>query len=197
MNDACRKALFCLDFSINFSRAIRKTVSLYAIFLIFIKFAPEKGLYMRKTTTPSRYRQDLKERIVKVAMDQFKSRGVRNVKMDDIAGALSISKRTLYEVFPNKEELLIWGVRLDEERRKQMMKSFVEENNPGVMDVILKFYHAQMEAIFSESVTEPSSASFTSLSHQIFRILTDVPMAQSAYVSCRCDCLRMSPPKAR
>ena len=102
---------------------------------------------MRKTTTPSRYRQDLKERIVKVAMDQFKSRGVRNVKMDDIAGALSISKRTLYEVFPNKEELLIWGVRLDEERRKQMMKSFVEENNPGVMDVILKFYHAQMEAI--------------------------------------------------
>ena len=104
---------------------------------------------MRKTTTPTRYRQDLKDKIVRVAMNEFKSRGVRDVKMDDIANALSISKRTLYEVFDNKEELLICGIKLDEERRKEMMASFVVKNNPGVMDVILKFYHAQMEAISS------------------------------------------------
>ncbi|MBR2770426.1 MAG: TetR/AcrR family transcriptional regulator [Bacteroidales bacterium] len=104
---------------------------------------------MRKTTTPTRYRQDLKDKIVRVAMNEFKSRGVRDVKMDDIANALSISKRTLYEVFDNKEELLICGIKLDEERRKEMMTSFVVKNNPGVMDVILKFYHAQMEAISS------------------------------------------------
>jgi AcrR family transcriptional regulator len=104
---------------------------------------------MRKTTTPTRYRQDLKDKIVRVAMNEFKLRGVRDVKMDDIANALSISKRTLYEVFDNKEELLICGIKLDEERRKEMMTSFVVKNNPGVMDVILKFYHAQMEAISS------------------------------------------------
>lgn len=104
---------------------------------------------MRKTTTPTRYRQDLKDKIVRVAMNEFKSRGVRDVKMDDIANALSISKRTLYEVFDNKEELLICGIKLDEERRKEMMTSFVVKNNPGVMDVILKFYHAQKEAISS------------------------------------------------
>lgn len=104
---------------------------------------------MRKTTTPTRYRQDLKDKIVRVAMNEFKSRGVRDVKMDDIANALSISKRTLYEVFDNKEGLLICGIKLDEERRKEMMASFVVKNNPGVMDVILKFYHAQMEAISS------------------------------------------------
>ena len=101
---------------------------------------------MRKTTTPTRYRQDLKDKIVRVAMSEFKSRGVRNVKMDDIANALSISKRTLYEVFDNKEELLICGIKLDEARRKEMMTSFVEKEHPGVMDVILKFYHSQMEA---------------------------------------------------
>lgn len=104
---------------------------------------------MRKTTTPARYRQDLKDKIVKVAMNEFKSRGVRNVKMDDIANALSISKRTLYEVFANKEELLVSGLKIDEARRKEMMTSYVEKDNPGVMDVILKFYHAQMEAISS------------------------------------------------
>lgn len=81
-----------------------------------------------------------------VAMDEFKLKGVRNVKMDDIARALSISKRTLYEVYSNKEELLIEGLMLDEESRSQDMKSFVENTQPNVMDVILRFYHAQMEA---------------------------------------------------
>lgn len=36
----------------------------------------------------------------------FNSRGCRGVTMDDIAQTLHISKRTLYETFSNKEELL-------------------------------------------------------------------------------------------
>ena len=36
----------------------------------------------------------------------FNSRGCRGVTMDDIAQALHMSKRTLYETFANKEELL-------------------------------------------------------------------------------------------
>ena len=36
----------------------------------------------------------------------FNSRGCRGVTMDDIAQAIHISKRTLYETFANKEELL-------------------------------------------------------------------------------------------
>ena len=101
----------------------------------------------KKTTTA--YREGLKNQILATAMEAFAAQGIRAVKMDDIANALSISKRTLYEVFDNKEELLICGIKLDEERRKEMMTSFVVKNNPGVMDVILKFYHAQMEAISS------------------------------------------------
>ena len=50
---------------------------------------------MRKTITPTKYRQELKERILKTAMAEFKQRGVKAVKMDDIANKLSISKRTL------------------------------------------------------------------------------------------------------
>lgn len=50
--------------------------------------------------------EDIKEKIVETALQMFSSRGCRGVTMDDIAQSLHISKRTLYETFANKEELL-------------------------------------------------------------------------------------------
>lgn len=49
---------------------------------------------------------ETKEKIVETALLMFNSRGLRGVTMDDIAQALHMSKRTLYETFANKEELL-------------------------------------------------------------------------------------------
>lgn len=42
----------------------------------------------------------------------FVTQGVKAVRMDDIAQELSISKRTLYEMFGDKEELLYQSIRL-------------------------------------------------------------------------------------
>lgn len=50
--------------------------------------------------------EEAKEKIVETALQMFNSRGCRGVTMDDIAQTLHISKRTLYETFANKEELL-------------------------------------------------------------------------------------------
>ena len=50
----------------------------------------------------STYRQELKVRILQTAMREFKQKGIRDVRMDDIAGILGISKRTLYEIYENK-----------------------------------------------------------------------------------------------
>ncbi len=50
--------------------------------------------------------EETREKIVETALQMFSSRGCRGVTMDDIAQALHISKRTLYETFANKEELL-------------------------------------------------------------------------------------------
>ena len=50
--------------------------------------------------------EETKEKIVETALQMFNSRGCRGVTMDDIAQALHMSKRTLYETFANKEELL-------------------------------------------------------------------------------------------
>ena len=63
----------------------------------------------------SEHRQELKLRILRTAMPLFKQRGIKAVKMDDIAAALSISKRTLYEVYDKKEDLLLAGARHDHE----------------------------------------------------------------------------------
>lgn len=51
-------------------------------------------------------RAELKERIIATATEAFTTKGIKSITMDDIAAALGISKRTLYEVFVDKESLL-------------------------------------------------------------------------------------------
>lgn len=49
--------------------------------------------------------RDLKKDVVKAAVEMFSEYGFSRIKMDDVAGRLGISKKTLYLNFPSKEEL--------------------------------------------------------------------------------------------
>lgn len=49
---------------------------------------------------------ELREKIVKIAGDLFISEGIRHVTMDRIANAVGISKRTVYENYKDKNDLL-------------------------------------------------------------------------------------------
>jgi AcrR family transcriptional regulator len=49
---------------------------------------------------------ETRRRIVAVALDRFMAAGFSVVTMDDIARELGMSKKTLYEFFPGKKELL-------------------------------------------------------------------------------------------
>lgn len=108
---------------------------------------------MKKINHPTEYRKELRGRILEVAMQDFIQRGIRAVKMDDIAGSLGISKRTLYEIFPNKESLLLEGIRLKQAMGEEEMAKYVTEKNPNTMDIIMKFYHMQMEELSSLPLT--------------------------------------------
>ena len=44
-----------------------------------------------------------KERIIEQTMRMLVAQGIKAVRMDDIAHQLSVSKRTLYELFGDKE----------------------------------------------------------------------------------------------
>ena len=49
---------------------------------------------------------ELKDRIIQEASILFFRNGIKSITMSDIANHLGISKRTLYEIFKDKEELL-------------------------------------------------------------------------------------------
>ena len=50
-----------------------------------------------------------KARVLSLASTMFFQYGIRKVKMNDIAAHLKISKRTLYEIYQNKERPALWG----------------------------------------------------------------------------------------
>lgn len=63
-----------------------------------------------------------KQNIIDETLNMFIQYGVKSVRMDDIASSLGISKRTIYEIFGDKETLITECVisyhdRMDEEKR--------------------------------------------------------------------------------
>ena len=100
---------------------------------------------MRTSANPTIYRRELKGRILEVAMREFKRKGVRSVKMDDIARILSISKRTLYEIYSDKQELLLEGIRHEERMHDEHISKFA--SGKGVIDILMEFYRMQINQI--------------------------------------------------
>lgn len=100
---------------------------------------------MQKNSSVTSYRQQLREKILKISMEEFKSKGIRAVKMDDIAALLGISKRTLYEIYSNKEELLLECVKFQEGLYDAYMASFEKDPSNNVIDIIIEFYNKQIQ----------------------------------------------------
>ena len=114
---------------------------------------------MHKDNLQTNYRMELPAKIMQVAMREFRRCGVKAVKMDDIASRLSISKRTLYEIFSNKEELLLECVRMQEEAFDSHMTEFGSDSSHNSIDIILEFYRFQMQ-----NVSDVSPAFYEELS---------------------------------
>lgn len=93
------------------------------------------------------YRQKLKGLITDVAMQCFYANGIKNVKMDDIAKKLQISKRTLYELYANKEELLLAGLKRDELAFETELQQFAEKKAHNIMEVVMKFFQMKMKRL--------------------------------------------------
>ncbi|MBR1484675.1 MAG: TetR/AcrR family transcriptional regulator [Prevotella sp.] len=98
---------------------------------------------MEEKKSQTTYKKALKERILDTAMVAFSQKGVKAVKMDDIAQALSISKRTLYELYDNKELLLFEGVAKYKAIKEREVQQILAES-PNVMDMVLKLYRQKI-----------------------------------------------------
>lgn len=99
---------------------------------------------MQETKEMTLYKQGLKSRILETAMQAFVRNGIRAVRMDDVAAELGISKRTLYEIYENKELLLFEGVKVfSRHRREQINLKVIRCKN--VMEILLAVYHMKAE----------------------------------------------------
>lgn len=123
--------------------------------------------------TTNDYRQDLKEKIIDYAMREFYKRGVKAVKMDEISQGLHVSKRTVYEIFGDKEEMLLVGMRSQQAKMRVALERFARTEHHNVIDIISYFYRLQMErnrqiepVFFEEIHKYPRILEFLEESHQ-------------------------------
>lgn len=117
-------------------------------------------------------RMDVRERIIEEATGQFFKYGIRNITMDEIAASLGISKRTVYETFKDKNELIetclkVLTQKQDEKNQKiiadsanviEAMFVFIQEGiksmnsiNPVFFFDMKKYYPAIWKSLHKEN----------------------------------------------
>ena len=113
--------------------------------MIFFVSLHKNSLQTSKMAEINQYRQELKDRIISYAMPEFYKRGVKAVKMDEISQGLHVSKRTVYEIFGDKEELLLAGMKRQLEENRSKLENFAKTQAKNVIDIISYVYKLQME----------------------------------------------------
>ncbi|MBN2778391.1 MAG: TetR/AcrR family transcriptional regulator [Bacteroidales bacterium] len=80
---------------------------------------------------------DTRLRILKEAGVMFSKYGLRSVTMDSIASELGISKRTLYETFKDKDDLVAQAIEEGAKAHKQYCQTIIAESE-NVIEAIFK-----------------------------------------------------------
>lgn len=89
-----------------------------------------------------------KDRILSYAIENFSRNGIRNVKMDDIASDLGISKRTQYQLFKDKENLLIECFKYSEKRSAELYSELTESTD-NILELYTKWLKMRIDEIRS------------------------------------------------
>jgi TetR/AcrR family transcriptional regulator, cholesterol catabolism regulator len=91
---------------------------------------------------------NITERIVSHAIELFIRSGIKAITMDDISAAAGVSKRTIYENFRDKDELLrACLLFMDNIHARETERIFSESTN--TIDLVLRFLKHGIEAINS------------------------------------------------
>lgn len=87
---------------------------------------------------------ETKQKIIDTAIDLFQQDGIKSVTMDEIASHAGVSKRTIYEIFTNKAELLKACMdKITEENLKTLRQ--IRQNSNYFLETIKKLeeFHIQ------------------------------------------------------
>lgn len=149
-------------------------------------FCLQSFLYLCSRTTDNRCMTQ-KERVIEHAAKMFAEQGIKSIRMDDIAKSMGISKRTLYEMFEDKEELLYLSIRFMQQRRMNMIMEKISTNRDSlaylfdslemmtdnkelhrrISNNLRKFYPMTFERVRVESEQESGKILLSLLKHYV------------------------------
>ena len=148
---------------------------------MFAKFSVLLSLELHKCIMTQR------ERIIEQAARMFAEQGIKSIRMDDIAKELGVSKRTLYEMFEDKEELLYHSIRFMQRRRMTTIEAKMKENRDTlaylfesvsmmmdnkdlhrrISNNLRKFYPATFERVRKEAEEDSGKILYSLIEHYI------------------------------
>ncbi|OJV45167.1 MAG: hypothetical protein BGO29_06130 [Bacteroidales bacterium 36-12] len=73
--------------------------------------------------------EEVKENIIKIALNQFNQIGIRNVSIDDVCAELRISKKTFYQYFKKKEDLIDSVIEYERTQQMQKVQKTIKDKN--------------------------------------------------------------------
>ena len=83
----------------------------------------------------------INERILSEAESLFMQYGIRSVTMDDISRSLSISKKTIYQHFKDKDEIVLRVAERVFEKENEMMNQLHEQGENVIHKIVLISKH--------------------------------------------------------
>jgi AcrR family transcriptional regulator len=79
---------------------------------------------------------DIKDKLLKGAEELFMRYGVRSVSMDDIARHLGVSKKTLYQYFADKDDIVVSVTKSHLERERLQFQTITDESKNSVEELV-------------------------------------------------------------
>lgn len=89
------------------------------------------------------HQEAIRQQVIVKAAKAFHTHGIRNVTMDSIAHSLTMSKRTLYQLFADKEELLLACAKLHHKQEHDRLEK-VYGKADNVLDFLMVTFASKM-----------------------------------------------------
>mgnify|MGYP003430236110 CR=1 FL=1 len=86
-----------------------------------------------------------REYIIERASEMFVANGIKSVRVDDIARDLGMSKRTLYEMFGDKEELLYLCMSHFLHKQRDEVNIITKDSTATILDAMLHGFLNMMQ----------------------------------------------------
>ncbi len=88
--------------------------------------------------------QELRKHVIDVTIKEFRKKGIKSVTMDDVAHLLAMSKRTLYQLFSDKEDLLMACMMESFRREEEAVAEFLKTTD-NVLEILLHIFQLKIQ----------------------------------------------------